>query len=184
PLGLPLRRAALRWNAHADAAASQSTTKPTTIVSAIRHQLLGPLSRTSPWTSYRDRIQSPLSEPDFGDLRALQMKAQREPVTVDNEHPLGALALLRDADLVAAFLSGREGAVEEGHGPIEVTMHVEGSERCPPDALPDAGLSPPFQPSPDRCRRTILARQVLPAAASNEHVRDTLEEAQVVRPWQ
>jgi hypothetical protein len=108
------------------------------------------------------------------------VEAQRDSVSVDDEHPLGAFPLLGKSNLFTTSLGRDKGAVEEGHGPIELALPIKGSKRCPPDALPDAGLSPPLQPSPDRCRRAILTGQVLPTTAGDKDIQDTFEGAPII----
>src|SRR6516164_1461557 len=101
-------------------------------------------------------------------------------MAVNDEHPLRAFSLLGQPDVVAPLFGGRKRAIEEAHGPIDLALLVERREGCSPHALPNALFSPPFQPSPDRCRRAILAWQVLPAAVGDEDVEDTLNRPTIV----
>jgi hypothetical protein len=96
---------------------------------------------------------------------------------VDHEHPLGALALPGQADLLATPLGRHERAIEEGHGPLECR------ERRPPDALPDTFLAPALEPPPRRRRRAILAWQILPTSSRDEDVEDGLDGLSVIRAW-
>src|SRR5512146_120519 len=108
------------------------------------------------------------------------MESQRQAVAVDHHHPLGALPLLGEPHLVSTVLRRCEGAVKESLGPIELTPPVECRQRRPPNALPDALLTPPLEAPPNGCRRAVLARQVLPAAASDEDVQDALNGPAIV----
>src|SRR5262249_3675806 len=134
------------------------------------------------WASHPDRVQRLLSEPDFGHLRTVQAEAERETIPIDHEHPFGALALLGEPDLVATLLGRRERAVEEGHTPIEPALLVEAGECRAPDALPQAFLAPAMKTPPHRRRRSVFAREVLPAAARDEDVEDAFDGTTVVRP--
>src|SRR5262249_11947417 len=87
---------------------------------------------------------------------------------------------LRDADLLPTFLGGREGAVEEGDRPIELALSVERGKGGSPDALPHPLLAPPFESAPHRGGRPVLARQILPTAASNEDEEDAVDGPSVV----
>jgi hypothetical protein len=53
------------------------------------------------------------------------VKAQGQPIPVNHQHPFGALSLLSGADILAALLGRGEGAIKEGHRPIELTPLVE-----------------------------------------------------------
>src|SRR5258706_16359181 len=90
-------------------------------------------------------------------------------MAVDSQHPFDHLPFLGQSDLFAAPLGGRERAVEEGHGPVELTLLVEGSRSGTPDALPHALRTPPPR-SPSYCRRSpVLAREELPSTDRAGH---------------
>src|SRR5262249_55320298 len=137
---------------------------------------------TASWAGHADGVQRPLGELDFGSGGAIEVEAQGKPVAVDDEHPLRPLPLLGEPNLVAALLGRRERTVEAGHGPVELAAPVERREGSTPDALPHAFLSPAFESPPHGGGRAILARQVLPAAARDEHVQDAVNSTAVGRP--
>lgn len=83
---------------------------------------IGPSSSTGAPTAWRSLRRH--CRPGAGG--AVQMVAQREAMAVDDQHPLGAIAFLGEAHLVAAFLGGRERAAAEGHEPIELALPVAG----------------------------------------------------------
>ncbi len=62
-------------------------------------------------------------------------------------------------------------------------MLVESGQCGSPDALPQPFLVPMSQAAPDRRRRPVLAWQMLPAAARDEHVEDALEGAPIIGAW-
>jgi len=123
--GSPLDGTALGGDAHLDAPTSQCTMERVSIIPAIRHQFRGPLPGTPLWSGDRDGIQRPLRESDLGAGSAVEMVAEWEASAVNDQHPLGTFSLLGEADLVAALLGRREGAVEESYGPIELAFPVE-----------------------------------------------------------
>jgi hypothetical protein len=57
---------------------------------------------------------------------------------------------------------------------------IQGGERRTPDALPHPFLAPLFESAPHSRRRTILARQILPATARDKHIEDAFESLAVV----
>jgi hypothetical protein len=63
--GSPFGRAALRRDAHRDAAPSQRATPLATIISPIRHQLVGPTLETAVRASNLDRLHGVLGELDL-----------------------------------------------------------------------------------------------------------------------
>jgi hypothetical protein len=65
-----------------------------------------------------------LGEHHFSTRGAVQMISQWKSVAVDHQHPLRTLSLLGQADFVPAFPRRREGAIEKGHTPVELTLLV------------------------------------------------------------
>src|SRR5260370_13513980 len=183
PLGLPVLRASLRRNAHADAALAQGTAKGATIIPAIRDQLLGSLLRAASWAGNADGVQRVLGELHLSGGGAIQMEAQGKPVAVDDQHPLRPLPLLGETDLVASLLRRSERTIQEGHGPVEPAAPVERREGGTPDAFPDAGFTPAFEPTPDGGRCAVLAWQVLPTTSRDEHVDNALDRPADVSTW-
>src|SRR5262249_2542722 len=99
-LGSPAGRSSLGRDTHADATTPHGTAERATIIPAIRHQLLGSPSGAASRARDPDRVQGALGEPDLGCGGAVQVEAERKTIPVDDEHPLGALPLLGEADLV------------------------------------------------------------------------------------
>src|SRR5258707_6234762 len=62
-------------------------------------------------------------------------------------------------------------------------MPVKRGQGRTPDTVPHPLFAPPFEPPPDRRRRAIITRQILPAAAGNENVEDALNRSAVVGAW-
>src|SRR5262249_51161894 len=61
-----------------------------------------------------------------------------------------------------------------------VCLADEGSERSPPDALPDPLLAPALEPPPHGCWCAVLAWKIVPPAAGSQHIQDALASASVV----
>jgi site-specific DNA recombinase len=173
--------ATLGRDAHPDAAAPQGTTEVAAVVPAIGYQLLRSLLRAATRTSHADTSQRLLGECHLGAVGAVQVEAQRQTSTVDDEHPLGPFALLRQPDTRSPLFRRRERAVEVGHSPVKLATEVERREGRPPDAFPHALLAPPLEATPGGRRRAVLAWQILPATAAAEHIQDAFDDAAVIR---
>ena len=65
-------------------------------------------------------------------------------MAVDDEHPLRALAFAREPDAQSTVLRRDKGAVKEYHGPVQLIYAIQLYQRCSPDALPHADLTPAF----------------------------------------
>jgi hypothetical protein len=103
-------------------------------------------------------------------------------MALDHQHPLGSFACARESNTGATVFGRDTGIVQERAGPVQRACLSYPRPRSPPDALPDAQLAPAFEPPPHRRRRALLARQLLPAAARDEHVHDAFDGPPVVCP--
>src|SRR5205807_900733 len=101
------------------------STERATIVPPIRHQLLRSALWTTSRASHPNGVERLFCQLDLGHLGAVEVKAQGQPIPVNHQHPFGALTLLCGADFLAAILGRGEGAIKEGHRPIELTPLVE-----------------------------------------------------------
>jgi site-specific DNA recombinase len=107
-LGPPGLGTAPGRNAHLYPALAQESAEISTIIPSIRHQLLGPLLRVAFRTPDADRVQGPFSEFYLRQMRSVQMEPQGKSIAFDGEHPLGAFALLGEANLITTLLCRRE----------------------------------------------------------------------------
>jgi hypothetical protein len=163
-----------------DAPSAQGRAKRATIIAAIRHQFLWSLSGTSARPCNRDSSQGRCCESNLGTRSARQVEAERQSVSISNEHPLRAFAPARQTNSLTAPFGRDKRAVKEGPTPIERAALVERGQRRPPDALPDTFFAPAFEPSPRRRGRAVYTRQILPAAAGDEDVEDAFDSPPVV----
>ncbi len=103
------------------------------------------------------------------------------PPTVDQYHPLRALAPIDFADCGAPF-DRREAAVQEGLFPPQQALAVERAQQRPPGVEPYPLLLPLLQPSPAGRRRGILVGQKAPCRAGLQHPQNPLQTGPVRRP--
>ncbi len=128
-LGSPIRWASPGRDAHPDAATTQRSTERATVLSPIRHELL----RSALWTTSRaghpNRVERLFRQLHLDHLGAVEVKAQGQPYS---RQPPASIwrpspSLWRRLSRHHAW-QGRstgEGAIEEGHRPIELTPLVE-----------------------------------------------------------
>ena len=110
-----------------------------------------------------------------------QPNSQRKTLTVDQYHPLRALATLGFTDGGAPFFAGAKLPSEKGLVPSQQTFLIQPSQQGTPGIQPDAFLLPALQPPPAGRGRRKLVGQKAPGRTGLQNPQNAFETSSIRR---